>query len=101
MAMTVLKNRLKIMEEKYAKVEGRPPRELRERLMKIRVNLKCLEKSIEEGAISMDAYIGKLNMQLLHDRKLLQYFKDKKDLEKAKICQERVTMMVSELKELQ
>jgi len=99
-SITVLKNRLAIMEDKYNKVEGRPPKELRDRLMKIRVNLKCLEKSMGEGVITIEAYIGKLNLQLNHDRKLIQYFKDNGDEEKAKLCMERVKLILHELKEL-
>ena len=88
------------MEDLYAKVEGRPPKDLRERLMKIRVQLKCLETSMGEGIITIEAYTGKLNLQLNHDRKLAQYFKDKGDNDKYKVCMERVKMMIDELKEL-
>ena len=99
-SLTVLKDRLAIMEDKYSKVEGRPPKELRDRLMKIRVQLKCLEKSMEEGVITIEAYTAKLNLQLIHDKKLVQYFKDKGEVEKENICIERAKLMLNELKEL-
>jgi len=100
LSLKVLKDRLAIMEDKYSKVEGRPPKELRDRLMKIRVQLKCLEKSMEEGVITIEAYTAKLNLQLIHDKKLVQYFKDKGEVEKENICIERAKLMLNELKEL-
>lgn len=99
-SLTVIKDRLAVLEDRYKKIEGRPPKEFRDKLMKMRVQLKCLEQSMSEGVITEDAYKSKIKLSLLHDRKLEQYFKDKGDNEKEKIVQSRIKLILNELKEL-
>ena len=49
--------------------------------------------------ITINMYLGMLRYQLDHDRKLLKYFQDKKDVEKSKLVAERIPVLIAELEE--
>jgi hypothetical protein len=49
--------------------------------------------------ITIEAYLGLLKYQFQHDQKLLKYFQDKNEVEKAKLVAERIPLIIAEMEE--
>jgi hypothetical protein len=97
-SVKVLEFKISKVDAKMKKIEGRAPRELRDTFLKMRVKLKKLQEELGEN-ITIDQYIYLIKMQFDHDNKLLQYFKNEKMIEKAKLVAERIPLLKGELEE--
>ena len=86
-------------EEISKKIDGRTPRELMQRIIKI----KCKKNQITEAMgdeIGPEDYLGLIRQTFEHDKKLATYFNQQKDSEKSKLVSERLPLLIKEMEEL-
>ena len=94
---------LKFKENKYeeirSKIDGRTPRELMQRITRIKCKYKTLENSMGDD-ISPQDYLVLLRTTFEHDKKLAEYFKQKGDKDKFNLVNERLPLIFKEIEEL-
>ena len=86
-------------EEIRNKIDGRTPRELMQRIIKINCKIQSLQNSLGDS-ISPQDYLTLLKSTFSHDKKLVDYFNQQKDVEKAKLVTERLPLIIKETEEL-
>ena len=86
-------------EEIRNKIDGRTPRELMQRIIKIKCKIQSLENSLGDD-ISPQDYSNLLRVTFEHDKKLAEYFKQTGDKEKFILVNERLPLIFKELEEL-
>ena len=93
---------LKFKENKYeeirSKIDGRTPRELMQRITKIKCKYKTLENSMGDD-ISPQDYLVLLRTTFEHDKKLAEYFKQKGDKDKFTLVNERLPLIFKEIED--
>ena len=97
--LQVLEFKLNKYEEISKKIDGRTPRELMQRIVKI----KCKKNSLTEALgddIGPEDYIQLLRSTFEKDKKLVTYFNQIKDAEKSKLVSERLPLIIKETEEL-
>ena len=99
-SLKVLEYKLKILEAQIAKISGRTPRELMQKKVKMSCKIKMFQQQMEDGDVTPTDYYNLLTQQLTHDNSLFTYFKQEKDLEKAKLVAIRIKLMNEEISEL-
>lgn len=99
-SLKVLEYKLKILEAQIAKISGRTPRELMQKKIKISCKIKMFQQQMGDGDVTPKDYYNLLTQQLTHDNSLFAYFKQEKDLEKAKLVAIRIKLMNEEIAEL-
>ena len=99
-SLKVLKDRLKKLEEKISKIDGRTPRELMQKKVKINIKIKNFESQMGEGEFEPKDYLSLMEQQLKHDLILCKYFKQENEIEKAKIVFSRINLLNEEIAEL-
>ena len=92
--------KLKILEAQIAKIDGRTPRELMQRKVKLSLKIKLMKEQLDSGDVSPKDYFTLLSQQMVHDRQLFALFKQEKDLKNAKLIAERIKIMMAEMTEL-
>ena len=90
---------IKKLDEKCAKIEGRIPKELRDKKNKMTCQKNILENMLGD-TISPQQYAGMVHDSLEHHRKLQKYFQDHNEIEKEKIVTDRINILLSELTEV-
>ena len=101
LAISVLQNKVAQIEEETKKIEGRTPKPLRDKLMKFRVKKKSIEEACGDGQISPQDYLSKIKETLEHDKRLMMYFKQNNENDKAKIMLNRVKLITNEITEFE
>ena len=99
-SLKVLEYKLKLLEAQIAKISGRTPRELMQKKVKMSCKIKMFQQQMGDGEVTPQDYYNLLNQQLTHDKALFTYFKQEKDLEKAKLVAIRIKLMNEEIEEL-
>ena len=99
-SLKVLKDRLKKVENKIKKIDGRTPKELLQKKIKINVKIKNLESQMSDGEISPKDYLLLMEHQLKHDVLLCKYLKQENQIEKAKCVFTRINLLNEEINEL-
>ena len=94
-----LYNEMKKLDEKIAKIEGRTPKELRDKRNKMVCKKKILENMLGDQ-INPQQYAAIVKDSIDHHRKLQKYFQDKNEIDKQKIVTERINVLVSEMNEI-
>ena len=97
--LQVLEFKLNKYEEISKKIDGRTPRELMQRIVKI----KCKKNSLTEALgddIGPEDYLQLLRSTFEKDKKLVTYFNQIKDAEKSKLVSERLPLIIKETEEL-
>ena len=61
--------------------------------------MQIMTQQAQTGMITDTDYLNVMRKQLDHDRKLVQYFTDQKNPDKAKIVNERVPILIKEIEE--
>ena len=99
-------NTLEVLEFKHskyeairAKIDGRTPRELMQKIIKIKCKINVLNDSLGDS-IGPEDYLTLLKNTYAHDRLLAEYFAQQNDAEKAKLVNERLPLLVKETGEL-
>ncbi len=98
-SMEVLKNKKTFYEEKAKKIEGRTPKELREKINEIVVKINFLQNQLG-NQIQPSAYLNILENQLIHDKSLYQYFIQTKNNNNASLVKPRIEILEKEIQEL-
>ena len=98
-SMEVLKNKKTFYEGKAKKIEGRTPKELREKINKIVVKINFLQNQLG-NQIQPSAYLNILENQLIHDKSLYQYFIQTKNNNNASLVKPRIEILEKEIQEL-
>ena len=99
-SLKVLEYELKKIEDQMAQISGMTPKDMRMKKVKISCKIKSMQAQMGEGQITPQDYYGFLNQQVLKEKSLLNYFKEKKEIDKAKIVANRMNLMIEEIKEL-
>ncbi len=87
------------MQVEFKKIDGRIPRDLRDKFNKIQCKKQILMQQAQNGDITENDYLKIMKVQLDHDRKLLAYFKDQKNNLKAFLVNERISLLIKEIEE--
>ena len=94
---------LKFKQEKYEeirnKIDGRTPRELMQRIIKIKCKYQQIENALGDE-ISPQDYSNLLKATFDHDKKLAEYFKQIGDKDKFQLVNERLPLIIKETEEL-
>ena len=99
-SLKVLKDRLKKVENEISKIDGRTPKELLQKKIKIKVKINNLESQMGDGEISPKDYLLLMEHQLKHDILLCKYLKQENQIEKAKCVFTRINLLNEEINEL-
>ena len=98
-SLKILEYKSKEVDAQIAKIEGRPPQNLRNYKLKLSVKFKMLKENIEEGRLTLEGYLNILVAQYQKDLKLMKYFKQIKNEEKFAIVDLRTKLMKEEIDE--
>ena len=98
--LKVLDFKIKELEAKIKKIDGRTPREMLQKKVKMNCKKKQLEQEMENGNVSPKDYMELLKVQLEHDQLLGIYMKQNNEEEKFKIIQGRIVLIKKEMEEL-
>lgn len=99
-SLKVLKERLKHLESVIAKIDGRTPREILQKKIKINVKIKQFENQMSEGEFGPNDYLALMKQQLKHDLLLYKFFRQENEINKAKIVYNRINLINEEINEL-
>ena len=97
--LMVLEFKQKKYEDISKKIDGRTPRELMTRIIKIKCKRTQLTDALGED-IGPEDYLQLLRNTFEHDKKLATYFNQQKDGEKSKLVSERLPLLFKEMEEL-
>ena len=97
--LSVLNFKLKKYEDIRDKIEGRTPKDLMQKIIKIRCKILNLENSLGDE-ISPTDYLILLKFNFDRDKKLAEYFKQIGDKDKFMLVQERIPLIENEIGEL-
>ena len=97
--LMVLEFKQKKYEDISSKIDGRTPRELMQRIVKIKCKKNQLNDAMGED-IGPEDYLALLRSTFEHDKKLATYFNQQKDSEKSKLVSERLPLLIKEMEEL-
>jgi hypothetical protein len=98
--LKVLDFKIKELEMKIKKIDGRTPREMLQKKVKMNCKKKQLESGMEEGSISPKDYLELMKVQLEHDQLLAMYMKQSNQEEKMKTVMQRTILIKQEMEEL-
>ena len=99
-SLKVLKDRLKSIEGVIAKIDGRTPRDLMQKKIKIGVKIKQFESQMSDGEFGPNDYMALMEQQLKHDLLLCKFLKQENEINKAKIVYNRINLLNEEINEL-
>ena len=94
----VLEYKDKEIQEKINKIEGRTPRNLREKSNRIKVKINFIKGALGD-TINPEGYVNIMRSQLEHDKLLYQYFIQEKDNAKSNIVKIRIQLLFKEINE--
>ena len=97
--LMVLEFKQKKYEDISKKIDGRTPRELMQRIVKIKCKKNQLNDAMGED-IGPEDYLALIRTSFEHDKKLATYFNQQKDSEKSKLVSERLPLLIKEMEEL-
>ena len=98
--LKVLEVKIKELENKIKKIDGRTPREMLTKKVKMNCKKKQLEEGMGDGTISPKDYMELMKVQLEHDQFLALYMKQNNEQEKLKSIMGRITLIQQEMEEL-
>ena len=99
-SLKVLDYKIKELETKIKKIDGRTPREMLQKKIKMNCKKKQLEEGMGDGSISPKEYMEFMRIQLEHDQLLAMYMKQNNQEEKMKAVMGRVVLLKQEMDEL-
>ena len=97
--LMVLDFKLKKYEDISKKIDGRTPKELMQRIVKIKCKKNNLSDSLGDD-IGPEDYLLLIKSTFEHDKKLASYFNQIKDSEKSILVSERLPLLIKEMEEL-
>ena len=97
--LSVLQFKHNKYEEIRSKIDGRTPRDLMQRIIKIKCKIQNIENAMGDEITPQD-YLALLKVTFDHDKKLAEYFKQIGNKEKFTLVNERLPLIVKETEEL-
>ena len=97
--LQVLEFKHKKYEDIRSKIDGRTPRELMQKIVKIKCKINVLNQSLGD-TIGPEDYLNLLKNTFAHDKLLAEYFAQQNDAEKGKLVRERLPLLLKETQEL-
>jgi hypothetical protein len=97
--LSVLQFKQNKYEEIRSKIDGRTPRDLMQRIIKIKCKIQNIENAMGDEITPQD-YLALLKVTFDHDKKLAEYFKQIGNKEKFTLVNERLPLIVKETEEL-
>jgi len=97
--LMVLEFKHKKYEDISKKIDGRTPKELMQRIVRIKCKKTNLSDSLGDD-IGPEDYLLLIRSSFEHDKKLASYFNQIKDSEKSKLVSERLPLLIKEMEEL-
>ena len=97
--MNVLSFKIQKYETISKNIDGRTPKELMQKIIKMRCKRNNLDESLG-SQIGPEDYLHLLRYTYSHDQKVLEYFKNNKDQEKMELVNERLPLIAKEIQEL-
>ena len=98
-SIKVLEDRLKKMEAKIAKIQGRTPKPLLTKKAKINVKLKLIKQDMGSGKIQPKDYLLLMENQYKKDIRMCKYLKQENKINEAKIVFSRIKLLEQEIDE--
>lgn len=98
-SLKVLDQRIKELDMKKAKIDGRCPPEIRQQLLLAKAKKTQLENGIRDGAFEPRELIGFLEKRLQRDECLYMYFKENNMKDKEMIVAQRLPILKEEIRE--
>ena len=99
-SLKVLDYKLKEIEIKIKKIDGRTPKEILQKKVKMKFKKKQLEDGMADGSISPKDYMEFLRIQLEHDQLLAAYMRQNHQEDKMKTVMGRIVLIKQEMEEL-
>ena len=98
--LKVLEFKIKELEAKMKKIDGRTPREMLQKKVKMVCKKKQLEEGMGDGSVSPQEYMELMKATLEHDQLLAIYMKQNNEEEKYKNLMGRIALIKQEMGEL-
>ena len=98
-SIKVLEDRLKKMEAKISKIQGRTPKPLLMKKAEINVKLKLIKQDMGSGKIQPKDYLLIMENQYKKDLRMCKYFKQENKIKEAKIVFSRIKLLEQEIDE--
>ena len=98
--LKVLDLKIKELEEKMKKIDGRTPREMLQKKVRMSCKKKQIEAGMGDGTISPADYMELMKGQLEHDQLLGLYMKQNNEEAKYNIIMVRIKLIKQEIEEL-
>ena len=73
--ISVLNFEIDELTKKIKSIEGRTPKELKSKMLELKVKEKQIEEAIGDESITLAQYIQLVEFQIKHDKQLMEYFK--------------------------
>ena len=99
-SLKVLDYKIKEIEIKIKKIDGRTPKEILQKKVKMKFKKKQLEDGMADGSISPKDYMEFMRIQLEHDQLLATYMKQNHQEDKMKAVMGRIVLIKQEMEEL-
>jgi len=99
-SLKVLDLKLKEIEIKIKKIDGRTPKEILQKKVKMKFKKTQLEDGMANGSISPKDYMEFMRIQLEHDQLLATYMRQNHQEEKMKTVMGRIVLIKQEMEEL-
>ena len=100
-SLKVLDFKIKEIEIKIKKIDGRTPKEILQKKVKMKFKKKQLEDGMADGSISPKDYMEFMRIQLEHDQLLAAYMRQNHQEDKMKTVMGRIVLIKQEMEELQ
>ena len=92
---------IQFIDDNLKKIEGRTPKEIRQKKNRLCVQSEILKNKIEEGKISVKQYKQICKNILEKHLKLLKYYINKKEKDKSEVIQKRIYLIKNEIDQLE
>lgn len=100
-SISVMEFKIKQMQQKIDAIEGRTPRELRQKLLSLKCKKNFFENAVGDGTISPQQVLDMQKAQLQKDNLLIQYFTSIGDAAKAQVVKERLPLLMQDIKDME
>ena len=98
--LKVLEFKIKELEDKIKKIDGRTPKEMLQKKVRMNCKKRQIEEEMGDGTVSPKDYMEMMKVQLEHDQLLSIYMKQNNQEENVKILSVRIALIKKEMEEL-
>ena len=98
--LKVLEFKIKELEDKIKKIDGRTPKEMLQKKVRMNCKKRQIVEEMGDGTVSEKDYMEMMKVQLEHDQLLSIYMKQNNQEENVKILSVRIALIKKEMEEL-